>query len=70
MNNNEISCLENVDKIKLLEIEKKKLQKGIIEIDNEIKLINKSSKHKWKQEREMCLYGERYYCCENCGIIQ
>ena len=68
--NNKISCLENIDKIKLLQKEKKNLEKRIYEIDNEIKLMIKSSNHKWKQEREMCLYGERYYCCEDCGAIQ
>ena len=68
--NNKISCLENVEKIKSLETEKNKLQKRIFEIENEIKLMIKLSKHKWKQEREMCLYGEKYYCCEHCGVIQ
>ena len=68
--NNKISCLKNIDKINLLKKEKQNLQKRLNEIDNEINLINKSSKHKWKLEREMCLYGEKYYCCEYCGIIE
>lgn len=70
MKNNKISCLENKDKIKLLEKEKKDLQKRIFEIDNEIKLMINSSEHKWKQERETCMYAEKYYCCEYCGVIR
>ena len=35
-----------------------------------IKLTNNSATHTWKQTREMCLYGQRYNYCENCGIIK
>ena len=70
MNDYKISCLKYRDEINILKAEKQTLQKRLNEIDIKINLINKYSIHKWKQERESGLYGERYYCCEDCGVIK
>jgi len=67
---NNVSCEEYKNKIELLKKEKKDFEEKISKIEDEIKLTNNSATHTWKQTREMCLYGQRYNYCENCGIIK
>tara|TARA_Y100000385_G_scaffold274168_1_gene316930 strand:- start:12240 stop:12491 length:252 start_codon:yes stop_codon:yes gene_type:complete len=69
-NNKKVPCTEYAEKIKELEKEKENLKKKILDIEDGINYLNKNSEHNWERKREQCLYGERYYQCKNCGLIQ
>ena len=69
-NSKKVSCTEYAEKIKELKKEKEILRKKILDIENDINYLNKNSEHNWERKREQCLYGERYYQCKNCGLIQ
>lgn len=69
-NNKKVSCTEYLEKIKMLKKEKEILKKKILDIEKYIYYLNKNSEHSWEKKREQGLYGERYYECTKCGLIQ